>query len=294
MRPVTVTAGPFAAAAATAIATAQTAAAAGDLAINGTQATAGWIGTASLTGQVFTATVNTQGQIAGGFPFPVLSGLGVLPGTVVLGPGPGVSAAGTPGGLSWTVNIAQTLGSRTMYTNAVAKSAVPAQVTLTTSGADAGVLATLVGTDWAGEAITEVVTLVGTGTANSVLSYATVTQVSLNSATVGTVSAGFAQQGSSPWVRLDDFAPGPVSITCAITGTITYSVQQTNQDPNDPTNPVAPQSLAWLPSPDAASQGAVVSIQTVLANAPRFVRVITTAGAGSVSMTVAQQGAVPY
>ena len=294
MRPVTVTAGPFAAAAATAVALAQTAAAAGELAINGTLATAGWIGTASIAGQVLTATVNTQGQIAGGFPFPSLSGLGVAPGTAVIGPGPGVSAAGTPGGLSWLVNIAQTVASRTMYTNAVAKIAVPAQLTLTTSGADAGVLATIVGTNWAGDAITEVVTLVSTGVATSVLSYATVTQVSLSAATAGTVSVGFAQTGSSPWVRLDDFAPGPVSITCALTGAATYSVQGTNQDPNDPTSPVAPQSMAWVNSPDAAAVGATTSINTSYAQAPRFVRVITTTGAGSVAMTVAQQGAVPY
>ena len=294
MRPVTVIAGPFAAAAPTAVALAQTSPGAGQLALTGAAATAQWIGTASLAGQVLTATVNTQGQIAGGFPFPALSGLGVAANTLVLGPGPGVSAAGTPGGLSWNVNIAQTVASRTMYTNAVAKIAVPAQVTLTTSGADAGVLATLTGTDITGATISEVVTLVSTGTATSVLSYATVTQVALSALTAGTVSVGFAATGSAQWVRLDDFAPGPVSITCAVTGTVTYTVQQCNQDPNDPTNPVAVAAMAWTNSPDVAAVAATASITTVLAQAPRYVRVNVSAGAGSVAMTVAQQGAVPY
>src|SRR5260221_548524 len=294
MRPVTVTAGPFAAAAATAICTAQTAAAAGELAINGTLATASWIGTASIAGVVLTVTVNTQGQVAGGYPFPALTGLGVAPGTLVLGPGAGVSATGVPAGLVWNLNISQTVASRTLYTNAVAKIAVPSQLSFTTSGADAGVVVTVVGTNWAGDVITEAVVLVSTGTVNSVLTYATVTQVSVSAATAGTVTVGTIQQGSSPWVRLDDYAPGPVSITCALTGAATYTVQQTNQDPNAPTNPVSMSALACLALADAAATGATTSIQTTIPNAPRFVRVITTTGTGSGAMTVAPQGALPY
>ena len=288
MRPVTVIAGPYTAAP-TAVALAQTSAAAGELAINGTLATAGWIGTGSIAGQILTTTANTQGLVsAGGVIFPALSGLGVAPGTVVIGPGPGAVAN------TWIVNIAQTVTSRTLYTSAVAKLPVPGQVTLTTSGADAGVLATLVGTNWAGDPITEVVTLVSTGVATSVLSYATVTQVSLSALTAGTVSVGTAAIGASPWVRLDEFAPGPTSITCQAVGTVTYTVQQSNQDPNSPTNPVAQQSMTWVNSADAAAVGATASIQTVIANAPLWVRAIVTAGTGSVNMTVAQQGAVPY
>jgi len=181
-----------------------------------------------------------------------------------------------------------------MYLGAVAKIGVAQQITFTTSSTDAGKTATVYGTDWAGNPISETVTLASTATVNSVLSYATVTQVVISAATTGTVSVGTAGFGSSPWVRLDDFAPGPVSLTFAVNGTITYSLQQTDQDPSDPTNPVAPAAMVWLASSDATTQAASTNIKSQFAQAPRFARVITTAGAGSVAMTVAQQGAVPY
>lgn len=294
MRPVTVTAGALAAAAATAIALAQTSAGAGELAINGTLATAGWIGTAAIAGTVLTVSGTTQGAImGGGVSFPSLSGLGVAAGTVILGPGPGVSAAG--GGTTWTVAPAQTVASRTLYTNAVAKIAVPAQVTVTSSsGTDTGLTITLTGTDWSGSAISETLGVAAGAVATSVLTYASITQAVISGSTTGTVSIGIAQQGSSPWVRLDDFAPGPTSLTMSVSGSVTYTVQQSNQDPNDPTNPATPASMTWVNSSDATVVGASTSVQSFFTNAPRWVRVITTAGSGSVSMTIAQQGAVPY
>jgi hypothetical protein len=288
MRPVTVTAGPFSAAVATAVALAQTAPGAGQLAINGTLAAAQWIGTASLAATgLLSVTGNTQGAVSVGSLSPLaLSGLGVPANAVLWGPGPVAN--------SWWSTVGAVVASETMYLGAVAKIGVAQQITFTTSSTDAGKTATVYGTDWAGNPISETVTLASTATVNSVLSYATVTQVVISAATTGTVSVGTAGFGSSPWVRLDDFAPGPVSLTFAVNGTITYSLQQTDQDPSDPTNPVAPAAMVWLASSDATTQAASTNIKSQFAQAPRFARVITTAGAGSVAMTVAQQGAVPY
>ena len=289
MRPVSVSAGPFTAVA-TAVALAQTATGAGELAINGTLATAGWIGTGSISGTILTTTANTQGAVsAGGVTFPSLSGLGVAAGTVVLGPGPGAVAN------TWIVNISQTVASRTLYTGAVAKLATPGQITVTdNNAADTGLTVTLTGTDWAGDVISETLAVVANGTATSVLSYATVTQVVISGATTGTVSVGTAAVGSSQWVRLDEFAPGPISVTLQAVGTVTYSVQQSNQDPNSPTNPVAPSAMLWVSSNDASAVGATTSLQSSLINQPLWARVIVTAGSGSVNAVFSQNSAVPY
>jgi hypothetical protein len=99
---------------------------------------------------------------------------------------------------------------------------------------------------------------------------------------------------TSQLARMDDWAPGPISIGCVITGTATYSVQVSNDDPNSPTNPVPVGSMTWLASPDTASQAATTSIYTVLAQAPLFIRINQTAGTGSVAATIVQAGVAPY
>ena len=94
--------------------------------------------------------------------------------------------------------------------------------------------------------------------------------------------------------RMDEWAPGPITIQCVITGTPTYSVQISNDDPNSPTNPVAQGSMTWSPSPDAAALAATTSIYTVLAQVPLFVSINQTAGTGTVTATIVQASAVPY
>jgi hypothetical protein len=99
---------------------------------------------------------------------------------------------------------------------------------------------------------------------------------------------------TSNLARMDDLAPGPISIACAVTGSATYSVQISNDDPNSATNPVAVGSMTWLPSPDAAATGATTSIYTILTAVPLFIRINQTAGSGSVAATIVQAGVGPY
>lgn len=93
---------------------------------------------------------------------------------------------------------------------------------------------------------------------------------------------------------MDCWAPGPISIQCVVSGTVTYSVQVSNDDPNSPTNPVALNSMTWSPSPDSASQAATTSIYTVLAQVPTYIRINQTAGTGSVTATIVQASVAPY
>ena len=99
---------------------------------------------------------------------------------------------------------------------------------------------------------------------------------------------------TSPLARMDDWAPGPISIQCVITGTATYSVQVSNDDPNSATNPVAVGSMTWSPSPDTLATGATTSIYTTLAQVPLFIRINQTVGSGAVTATIVQAGIGPY
>jgi hypothetical protein len=93
---------------------------------------------------------------------------------------------------------------------------------------------------------------------------------------------------------MDEWAPGPISIQCVVTGTATYSVQISNDDPNSNTNPIAVGSMTWSPSPDTLATGATTSIYTVLAQVPLFIRINQTVGTGSVAATIVQAGVAPY
>jgi hypothetical protein len=93
---------------------------------------------------------------------------------------------------------------------------------------------------------------------------------------------------------MDDWAPGPISIACVISGTATYSVQVSNDDPNSATNPVAVNSMTWLASPDTAAANATTSIYTILTAVPLFIRINQTVGTGAVTATIVQAGVAPY
>ncbi len=108
-----------------------------------------------------------------------------------------------------------------------------------------------------------------------------------------TVGPNAAPGAQSDWVRFDDWAPGPVSIQCTVTGTVNYTVQQTLQDPNDPVNPVAPGSLAWVNHPDTHLVGATTTLQSNYAYAPVLARVVLNSGSGSVSTVFLQSSVVP-
>lgn len=93
--------------------------------------------------------------------------------------------------------------------------------------------------------------------------------------------------------RMDEWAPGPISIQCVVSGTVAYTVQVSNDDPNSPTNPVAVGSMTWSPSPDTSAVAAVASIYTVLAQVPLFIRISQASGTGNVTATIVQASSTP-
>lgn len=107
--------------------------------------------------------------------------------------------------------------------------------------------------------------------------------------------------GGAPLIRLDEWAPPFASIQCVVSGTVSYTVQLSLDDPNSPTNPVPVGSMNWFNSPDAAAVNASTSILTSVGGFtsygdafPLYVRILVASGTGSVTATVVQPGVVPY
>ena len=204
-------------------------------------------------------------------------------------------AAGTPLALNGALAAPSTtfvLGVG-MVTNQVATLDAPRRVGITSGGNDSGIGFALSGTDRAGQAIGETLKGANAGQAVSALDYATVTSIVPTGATAANVSADTTAKASSAWVRLDDDVASQVSIQCVPVGTVTALVEQTLDDPNSVTNPVAPGAMMWLPHPSAEGQnitGQGGPVQTTYSEVPIFARVTLTAGTGSVTATFAQTG----
>lgn len=99
-------------------------------------------------------------------------------------------------------------------------------------------------------------------------------QVSVSDASGGAKGSSFA--------RFDNFAPGPISVQIVKTGTVNYTVQVSNDDPNDPINPVAVNNMTWSSSPDTAIVAQTGNSYGVLNAVPLFGRVLLNSGDGSV------------
>lgn len=111
-----------------------------------------------------------------------------------------------------------------------------------------------------------------------------------------TVSTTDATAGTtySPLVRMDTWANAQSILQVNVTGTATYTVETSMDDPNSITNPVAVGSMVWLNCADSAVVAKSASAQGVLVATPVFVRLKQTAGNGSCTMTIAQFSNAPY
>jgi hypothetical protein len=178
-----------------------------------------------------------------------------------------------------------------LVSGGVAIIANPQRITLTTT--DSTHTAVISGTDAAGSPISETITFTGSAI-TSILSYKTVTSIAVNAGLTAAITVGTSGLGYSNFARLDEWANAQTSIQCVASGTVTYTVQLSNDDPNSTTNPVAVTAMTWSSSPDSLAVGATGSIFTVLAQSPLWVRINLTAGTGSVTATVVQAGVVPY
>jgi len=288
MRPITVTVGPLATASANNICTSQTAGSASALLMNGTLVSTSFVGTGSISGNILTITAVTSGLLAVRQP---VSGLGVAANTLVGGTTP-ITGSGGIG--TYVVTPAQKRSSTTIYGAPVATLDTPRRVLITAVGNETSRTFTVTGTDWANNPITELITGPSAASVYTNLDFKTVTSVLIDGASSDNITVGTTTVASSPWVRLDEFSVGQVGIQVTVTGTVTYSLQQTLQDPNSPFLPVAPYQVVWLNSADASAVNSNTTIQSNYTYAPLYAKATITSGTGSLTVTYSQYSNAPY
>jgi hypothetical protein len=173
----------------------------------------------------------------------------------------------------------------------------PRRVLITTTANESSKTITVVGTDYNGSPITEVLTGPNAQAGYTNMDFRTVTSITISAAASAAITVGTNNVASSQWVRLDEWANAQTAIQCTVTGSVNYTIQQTLQDPNSPTNPVLPYLVTWLNSSDSAAVGATTSIQSNYAYSPAWTKVTLNAissNTGSVSAVFAQFSNAPY
>lgn len=153
---------------------------------------------------------------------------------------------------------------------------------------------TITGTTWGGAPASEVVSAANIdGGVETVQSFLTVTSVYASAGSGGDdVYIGTNDKATTAWVRLDPWSVGNTAIQINASGSVSYTLQQTMDDPNDPTNPVATGSMAWVDSNDTSVVGATTTKQTNYLFTPKFARVMLNTGDGSATATFVQHGVV--
>lgn len=168
------------------------------------------------------------------------------------------------------------------------------QVTIVATGNESGNTFVVTGTGVNGSIISETVAGPNATTATTNSYFRTVTSVTISGNAVNTITVGMTNTASSSWVRFDDFAPSNISLQCDVSGAVTYTIQSTLDDPNDPFSPTAVGSMQWVNSSDANVVSATATRQSNFLFAPKFARVIlTTTSTGSVTMTALQSSNGP-
>ena len=180
------------------------------------------------------------------------------------------------------------------FSGAAFTGATTRQVTITSAGNDSVNTFVVTGTGPNNEVISESITGPNTATVTTTAYFRTVTSVTISGNAVAAITVGMTNTASSRWVRFDDFAPSNISLQCSVSGSATYTVQSTLDDPNDPFNPVLPGAVTWVSTSDTNVVAATTTQQSNFLFAPRYARIIlTTTSTGSVTMTALQSSNGP-
>lgn len=197
----------------------------------------------------------------------------------------GISTAQTP-----AQNADLTLNGA-LVSGGVATLLTPGPVTLTSSDDFSAVTFTIIGTSSTGAALSEAIAGPNNNTVTTTNSFATVTEIQTDAPaglTTETVEAGNAAVGlgATGWWPLDIYTPNQVTTISAniLSGTATYSVEYTNEDPFDT-------SITQLvvAHPVAALTGASTDQTAFTTTLMRAVRFNVASGTGVIRATVVQQ-----
>ena len=181
----------------------------------------------------------------------------------------------------------------------------PRRVLVASSGNNAAVVFTVLGVSRDAQTITDTITGLTAGTdAYTALDFAIVTGVFASATCVGNITVGTNTVGSSAWI-MDDFCRTywSLSVGVVVSGTVTYTVEYTYDDPNkEGVSQVAqPYQASLLPTsfiPPTVWQhltlrGLSATADGNFANQPVMAhRITVTAGTGTVTMQSMQGGIV--
>ena len=158
-------------------------------------------------------------------------------------------------------------------------------VTVTSTGNDSTRTYVITGTNSSGVATTETVTGPNIATISTTRYFKTVTDVSVaGGGTVGTVRVGFGTAGVAPPIILDIHGRPDVSLQVVVSGTVTWTLQQTLDSLWDIPIPT------WFNHPDTNMVAQTVNRQGNYAYIPSAVRLLLTSGTGTATLTVVQSG----
>jgi hypothetical protein len=158
-------------------------------------------------------------------------------------------------------------------------------VTVTSTGNDSTRTYTITGTNSSGVAMSETITGPNTTTVSTTRYFKTVTDVSVvGGGTVGTVRVGFGSSGVAPPLVLDIHGRPDVSLQVVVSGTVTWTIQQTLDNLWDIANPT------WFNHPDTNMVAQTINRQGNYAYVPSAVRLQITSGTGTATLTVIQSG----
>lgn len=175
-----------------------------------------------------------------------------------------------------------------LVSGGVATLSPPAPITITSAGNDKGIFFTIIGVNVMGQTVGE--QLQGSNTAaTSQFVYAKVNSIVASGATASTITVGNGTGGVSQWIRLDEWADAPVGVQVSVSGTVSFTVQHSFDDPNDMINPVAPSNMFWDSSlVPAGAIGGTAGLTFSIATAPLWMKLLQNSGTGSAKMVVTQ------
>jgi hypothetical protein len=171
------------------------------------------------------------------------------------------------------------------------------QIAFASTGNNSNTTFTITGADAWGGTQSEAVVGGNIATVVTTKNYKTVTSITSSAASVAGLTVGTNSSPaitSSGWVRFDTWNMAGVALQVTANGTVNYTVQQTLDDPNSPTDPVLPANVTWVAHPDATLVGATTSLQGNYAYTPTFARVLLNSGTGTVTATFIQPDSGNY
>ena len=122
-------------------------------------------------------------------------------------------------------------------------------ITITSAGNDSAITFSVVGVranpSGLNATFTETVRGTNAGISSTLWSYILILSITPSGNTAANVTVGTNGVASSQWVNLDTWAGGTVATQCVVSGTVNYTVQLSNDDPNSYGNPVARSAVTW-------------------------------------------------